>query len=339
MERKAILGASMKRVVALLAAVLVWSGVPGCGGDGAEPGASREATLVLDFQPNAVHAGIYSALERGYYRDAGIDLRVQEPSSSTDAPKLLEAGRAEFAILDIHDLGLARERGLDVVGIAPIVQRPLAAVLFDPTDVHRPRDLEGRTVGVTGLPSDNAVLDSVLDADGADLGAVDRVTIGFNAVASLAAGRVDAATAFWNAEGLELRRRGVPTGAFRVDDYGAPRYPELVLVTSRELIETDPDLAASMAQATGRGYRFAVSNYRSGSGSGTSLSDLLGATPGLDRGVQRNQLDGLMAARAFEPPARFDPGALRAWARWDVAHGILDSRPEVRAAFELSVAQ
>ena len=219
----------MKRVVALLAAVLVSSGVAGCGGDGAEPGASREATLVLDFQPNAVHAGIYSALERGYYRDAGIDLRVQEPSSSTDAPKLLEAGRAEFAILDIHDLGLARERGLDVVGIAPVVQRPLAAVLFDPTDVRRPRDLEGRTVGVTGLPSDDAVLDSVLEADGADPDAVDRVTIGFNAVASLAAGRLDAATAFWNAEGLELRRRGVPTGAFRVDEYGAPRYPELVL--------------------------------------------------------------------------------------------------------------
>jgi putative hydroxymethylpyrimidine transport system substrate-binding protein len=323
----------MRWVAALLAATVVSAGMAGCGDGGAEPGASREATLVLDFQPNAVHTGIYSALERGYYRDAGIDLRVQEPSASTDAPKLLEAGRAEFAILDIHDLGLARERHLDVVGIAPIVQRPLAAVLVDPIEVRRPRDLEGQVVGVTGLPSDDAVLDSVLEADGADPDAVDRVTIGFNAVAALAAGRVDAATAFWNAEGLELRRRDIPTGAFRVDEYGAPRYPELVLVTSRELIETDRDLAGSMTEATARGYRFAVSNYRSGSGSGTSLSDLLAATSGLDRDVQRNQLDALMAAHAFEPPGRFDPQALRAWARWDVAHGILDSRPDVRAAF------
>lgn len=329
----------MKRVVALLAAVLVSSGVPGCGGDGAEPGASREATLVLDFQPNAAHAGIYSALERGYYRDAGIDLEVREPSSSTDAPKLLKAGRAEFAILDIHDLGLARERDLDLVGIAPIVQRPLAAVLVDPTEVRRPRDLEGRTVGVTGLPSDDAVLDSVLEADRANPAAVDRVTIGFNAVASLAAGRVDAATAFWNAEGLELRRHGIPTDAFRVDEYGAPRYPELVLVTSGELIETDSDLVGSIAQATERGYRFAVSTYRSGAGSGAVLSGLLGAASGLDPDVQRNQLDALMAARAFEPPGRFDPAALRAWGRWDVAHGILDSRPDLRAAFALDVAQ
>jgi putative hydroxymethylpyrimidine transport system substrate-binding protein len=325
----------MRWVAALLAAILASAALAGCDGDGAEPGASREATLVLDFQPNAVHAGIYSALERGFYRDAGIDLRVQEPSASSDAPKLLEAGRAEFAILDIHDLGLARERGLDVVGIAPIVQRPLAAVLVDPADVRRPRDLEGRKVGVTGLPSDDAVLDSVLEADGADPGAVDRVTIGFNAVASLAAGRVDAATAFWNAEGVELKRRGIPTGAFRVDEYGAPRYPELVLVTSRELIDTDPDLAESMAEATARGYRFAVSNYRTGSGSGSSLEDLLAGTSGLDRDVQRNQLDALMAAHAFAPAGRFDPKTLRAWGRWDVAHGILDARPDLQATFDL----
>src|SRR5215218_10818921 len=99
----------MKRVVALLAAVCFALGGPGCGGDGAEPGAPKRATLVLDFQPNAVHAGIYAALQQGYYRDAGVDVDVQQPSSSSDAPKLLEAGKAQFAILDIHDLAIARE--------------------------------------------------------------------------------------------------------------------------------------------------------------------------------------------------------------------------------------
>jgi hypothetical protein len=94
-----------------------------------------------------------------------------------------------------------------------------------------------------------------------------------------------------------------------------------------------------MAEATGRGYRFTVSNYRSGSGSGTSISDLIAATSGLDRDVQSSQLDALMAAHAFSPPGRFDPRALRAWGRWDVAHGILDSRPDLQAAFDLSVAQ
>src|SRR3954467_5905371 len=182
----------MKRVAALLATALAATALVACGG-GAEPGAPKRATLVLDFAPNAVHAGIYAALQEGFYREAGVDLDVQQPSASTDAPKLLEAGRAQFAILDIHDLAIAREQGFDLVGVMPIVQRPLASVIAgDPGAVRRPRDLEGRTVGVTGLPSDDAVLDSVVAADGGDPADVQRVTIGFQAGAGLAARPGDA---------------------------------------------------------------------------------------------------------------------------------------------------
>ena len=108
---------------------------------------------------------------------------------------------------------------------------------------------------MTGLPSDDAVLDSVLEAGGADPDAVRRVTIGFDAVATLAAGKLDAATAFWNAEGVALRDLGVPTREFRVDDYGAPRYPELILVTSAETLRDEPDLVRSVVDATDAGYR------------------------------------------------------------------------------------
>src|ERR1044071_8630609 len=107
----------MRRVVALLATVLLLAGVAGCGGNGAEPGAPQGATLMLDFTPNAVHTGIYAAKAEGFYRDAGVDLEIEQPGDSTDAPKLLAAGRSDFAVLDIHDLGIARERGLDLVGV------------------------------------------------------------------------------------------------------------------------------------------------------------------------------------------------------------------------------
>ena len=97
-----------------------------------------------------------------------------------------------------------------------IVQRPLAAVIArGAAPVRRPRDLEGRTVGVTGLPSDEAVVDSEVSADGGDPALVDRVTIGFNAVSSLAAGRVDAATGFWNAEAVALRGAASRTASSR----------------------------------------------------------------------------------------------------------------------------
>jgi len=317
----------MRRAVALLAAALLLTVIGGCGGDGAEPGAPKGVALVLDFVPNAAHSGIYAAQRQGFYDDAGVELSIRRPGESTDAPKLLAAGRVDFAVLDIHDLGIARERGLDLVGTMPIVQRPLASILARRDGpVRRPRDLAGRTVGVTGLPSDEAVVDSEVAADGGDPAAVDRVTIGFNAVAALAAGRVDAVTGFWNSEAVALRLRGVPVRVFKVDEYGAPPYPELALVASRRTSADDPGLVDSVIAATTRGYEFAFERP------GQALDDLLAANPGLNRADQAAQL------RALRPdlhPAPFDRPVLKEWATWDLEHGLLERPIDVDRAFRL----
>jgi NitT/TauT family transport system substrate-binding protein/putative hydroxymethylpyrimidine transport system substrate-binding protein len=315
----------MKLVAALLAAALLLTGAAGCGGSGAEPGAPIGATMVLDFTPNAVHSGIYAAQQQGYYRDEGIDLTVRQPGESTDAPKLLEAGRTDFAILDIHDLGIAREHGLDLVGVMPLVQRPLAAVIArKASGVKRPRELEGHTVGVTGLPSDEAVVDSEVSADGGDPAKVKRVTIGFNAIGSLAAGKVDAATGFWNAEGVALQQQGVPIRIFKVNEYGAPPYPELILTTTRKTLDQDPDLVSSMVDATRRGYEFTVDNPKQG------LADLLAEVPSLDQADQKAQLQVLLPDLR---PLPFDTTVLREWAAWDLKHGLLERPLDVEAAF------
>jgi ABC-type nitrate/sulfonate/bicarbonate transport system substrate-binding protein len=321
----------MRRAVALLAAALLLGLVCGCGGGGAEPGAPRGATLVLDFTPNAVHSGIYAALARGFYRDAGVDLQVRAPGESTDAPKLLAAGRADFAILDIHDLGIARERGLDLVGLMPIVQRPLAAVLArGDGPVHRPRQLQGHSVGVTGLPSDEAVVDSEVSGDGGDPAKVEEVTIGFNAVASLAAGKIDAATGFWNAEGVELRRRGIPARIFKVDEYGAPPYPELILTATRKALEENPTLVEAVVGATRRGYAFTESHPDQ------ALNDLLGADSSLERPDQAAQLKALLPILHPNP---FDPTVLHEWATWDLQHGLIPKKLNIPAAFDLAASR
>lgn len=315
----------MRRAVALLATALAAAGLAGCGESGAEPGAPEGATLVLDFVPNAVHSGIYAADARGYYSDEGVELRIQPPGESTDAPKLLGAGKVEFAILDVHDLGIARERGIDLVGVMPIVQRPLASILArSDGPVRRPRDLEGHSVGVTGLPSDEAIVDSEVEADGGDPAAVRRVTIGFTAVPSLTAGKVDAATGFWNAEGVALQRQGVPTRIFKVDRFGAPPYPELVLATSRETLESKPDLVDAVIAATRKGYASAVSDPDA------ALDDLLAADASLDRADQEAQLEALLPVLAPRP---FDARVLREWAAWDLEHGLLEKPLDVEQAF------
>jgi putative hydroxymethylpyrimidine transport system substrate-binding protein len=315
----------MRGAAALLAAVLALAGAVGCGEDGAEPGVPKGATVVLDFTPNAVHGGIYAALSRGYYEDGEVDLEVQPPGESTDAPKLLGAGKVEFAILDIHDLGIARERGIDIVGVMPIVQRPLAAVIARADGpVRRPRDLEERRVGVTGLPSDEAVVDSEVEADGGEPDEVEQVTIGFTAIPSLAADKVDAATGFWNAEAIALRRQGVPIRVFKVDQFGAPPYPELVLTTSRETLEDDPELIDAVVAATRRGYAFTTRDPDA------ALNDLLAANPALERADQQAQLDALLPILRPRP---FNPAVLKAWAAWDLEYGLLDQPLEVKRAF------
>jgi putative hydroxymethylpyrimidine transport system substrate-binding protein len=326
----------MRRVAALLAAALL-AALAGCGGGGAEPGAPKGATLVLDFQPNAVHSGIYAAQANDYFKDEGLDLHIQEPSSTADSAKLLETGRADFAVMDINDFGIARERGLDLVAIAAIVQRPLAAVIArDPNQIRTPADLAGKTIGVTGVPSDDAVLDTVLRSGGVDPSNVHRVTIGFNAVADLAAGKVDAATAFWNAEGVELQQQGIPIREFRVGDFGGTMYPELVVATRPENCASARDFSTALNRA----YTNTISENPA-----AALADLLKTVEGLDADSQRKQLNALLAAHAFSPPEAGSgepkPSSVlsavdgRTWLTWATTNGLISNSDasRVRAGF------
>ena len=310
----------MRRVAALLAAAFAVGALAGCGGGGAEPGAPRGATLVLDFQPNAVHSGIYAAQANGDFTDEGIDLHIQEPSSTADSAKLLETGRADFAVMDINDFGIARERGLDLVAIGAIVQRPLASVIArNPSEIRTPADLAGKTIGVTGVPSDDAVLDTVLRSGGVDPSNVHRVTIGFNAVADLAAGKVDAATGFWNAEGVELQKQGIPIREFRVDQFGAPKYPELILATTPNRCA----LGRSLASALNHGYRSMGDQPES------ALNDLVEQVPDLDHSSQASQFHALLQGHAFSLGGQFTSLLIgvpaMSWVKWATHNGVIDA--------------
>jgi putative hydroxymethylpyrimidine transport system substrate-binding protein len=321
----------MRRIAASLAAVLALA-LPACGEDGAEPDApngaapANAATLVLDFQPNAAHAGIYAAQANGHFADTGVDLEIREPSSAADGAKLLEAGSADLAVMDISDYGIARAEGVDLVAIAAIVQRPLAAVIAaDPDRIRQPRDLEGGTVGTTGVPSDDAVLEEILTSDGADPGSVRTVTVGFNAVQALAAGRIDAATAFWSAEGVQLKQLGVPATEFRVDEYGAPRYPELVLAVPARAVR-DPaasEPACAVVEGLRRGYNDLTENPEA------ALDALIEEVPDLDRAAQQAQLAELTGGSAFSPAETKPPspilsfGAVEEWAAWAEDRGLV----------------
>jgi len=317
-------------LLALLAALAL--ALAGCGTTAGQDRPNEEATLLLDFAPNGVHAGIYVATDRGYDDAEGVALTVRQPASATDALRLLAGGRAEMAILDIHDLGLARERGRDVVGVMALVQRPLAAVFAQP-GVHSPRALEGRRLGVSGLPSDEAVMRAVVAGAGGDADRLELTTIGFEAVPALLARRVAAATAFWNVEGVALKAQRPAIREFRVDDYGAPSYPELVLAVTRETLEDRRPTVVATIRALQRGYREARIDPES------AVSAMLAADEGLDREALLAQLDAVQpalrgSARAF---GQLRPAVLRRWAAWDEEFGILREAPDVDRAFDTTL--
>lgn len=301
----------------------------GCGGETGADRPGTDATLLLDFAPNAVHAGIYMATARDYDDAEGVRLRIRKPGASTDALRQLKTGRADLAVLDIHDLGLARQRGVDVVGVMALVQRPLAAVIARP-GVRSPRDLEGERVGVTGLPSDDAVLESVVRGARGDPARVRRTTIGFQAVQALLGGRVAAATAFWNVEGVALRERSRRSfEEFRVDDFGAPAYPELVLCVTRTTLQDEPDSVRAVIRALQRGYGETQKDPESAVGA------MLEREPGLERASVAAQLDAV--APTFQAGAstfgELDRKRLAAWSRWDVEFGILNRPVDLDRAF------
>jgi NitT/TauT family transport system substrate-binding protein/putative hydroxymethylpyrimidine transport system substrate-binding protein len=310
-------------VVALLAVLLA-----GCGGSATTSGPTP-LSLALDFTPNAAHAPIYAAVRTGADRKHGVRLRILGPGAGTpDSLKLVTSGRADVGVLDIHDLGLASERGADIVGIGALVQKPLAAVIARP-NVPRPRALAGKTVGVTGLPSDVAVLNAVVSGDGGDFSAVKQHTIGFSAVPQMVAGKVDAVTAFWNAEGVVLHTRGVKTNDFRVDRYGAPPYPEVVLFAKRTTVRKHRAELRNLLAALADGVRDV---HRDPDAAVKQIADVSNADEPLVR-AQLKAVDPL-----FDPPMSFNRAILQRWGAWDARFGILPRKPNIARLFDLSLA-
>ena len=281
----------MRRLALLFVLVL-----SGCGGSAADD-APDPVTLALDFTPNAVHAPVYAASGHG------IDLRIRKPGSGPDSLKLVAAGRADLGILDIHDLAIAKERGADVVAIGALVQKPLAALVAQP-GIDRPKDLEGKVVGVSGLPSDPAFLRAILEHDGAGYDRVEQVVIGFSAVTRLLSRRVDAVPVFWNAEGVALREKGLDVKEFRVEEYGAPPYPEVVLITSQATLRKKRDVLTRTLAAIGDG----VAEARRHPAAVTKT--LAAAAETDDLGLMRAQLDATLPLLGTQ----LDRAVLEQWA-------------------------
>jgi ABC-type nitrate/sulfonate/bicarbonate transport system substrate-binding protein len=173
------------------------------------------------------------------------------------------------------------------------------------------------------------VLKSIVTGAGGEPRRVKTITIGYNAVADLVAGRVAAATAFWNDEGVALRRHDPGFHVFRVDQYGAPSYPELVVCATGSALRAHPGLARAVVRALTTGYRQVLADPSSGERA------LESQVPGLDPSLVAAELHVLLPS--FDEPGgivgALNPDRLRAWALWERRFGIVGATPDVATTF------
>jgi putative hydroxymethylpyrimidine transport system substrate-binding protein len=324
MRPRARLLASLLAVGALAAAVAA-----GCGDDEAASTAPSESVeLILDWFPNADHAGVYGAIGEGYFADEGLDVTATVPSDPAASLKQVGSGKAPFAISYAPEVLIARAAGVPVVAVGAIAVHPLNSVIAR-TDrgIDRPRDLEGLTVGIAGVPSDRPLLDAVVAADGGDPARVDTKNVGFSLSPALAAGKVDAVIgAYWNIELVELERQDVPARAFRLEEYGVPDYDELVVVTSDEIARDRPELVEAFLRGLRSGQDWAATDQAG------AVEHLLEANGDLDAEVVKEQLalTADLLSPPDEPTLAVSPDEWAALADWMRDNGLLTG--EVDAA-------
>jgi NitT/TauT family transport system substrate-binding protein/putative hydroxymethylpyrimidine transport system substrate-binding protein len=314
-------------LLALIAALAV-----ACGGSStkAVTTAAAEPTpmrVVLDFVPNAVHAGLYAAQAEGFYRRQGLAVKLVAPTGTSQPLAAVSSGRADLGLADLIDVTLANRQGAGLRVVAAVVQRPLISLMARADGpVRRPRDLVGRTVGLTGVPSDRAIARTIIAGDGGDPDRVHFVVIGFSAVPSLVGGKVDAAIGFWPADGVELQRR-VADRIFRLERFGGPAFPELVIFSRARTLQRSPDLVQRFLRATVQGYALARRDPS------RALSDLEAGAHGIDPAVAKASL------RAYRPiladaGGRFgtiDRAEVAAFLRYARRTGIIPGATSVRS--------
>jgi putative hydroxymethylpyrimidine transport system substrate-binding protein len=247
----------MRKPLALLLSAVLALTIAGCSGPKkpdltggqAKPG---NVTVVLDWYPNAVHTFLYVAQEKGYFKEAGLDVTFKMPADNpADGLKLVAAGKETFALYYPSDLLQARAEGVKAVSLAAIVRSPLNVLMAD-ASIKSPKDLAGKTVGFPSLPIDQEFVKTMVQKDGGDPAKVKFQDVGFDLMPAISGKKVDAIVGgYLNHEKLLLEKEGVKLNTMKLTDWGVPNYYELILVGAEDV---SPDLTKKFWSAAQKGF-------------------------------------------------------------------------------------
>ena len=238
----------MKRFICLLlVCAMLLCGCGASAGDN-ETSGLKELDVVLDWYPNALHAFLYVAIEKGYYEEEGLKVNIRFPSNANDAISLVAAGQA--------DIGLYYQQDVPVTSIGAVVQGPLNIVLsLEEKGITSAEDLVGKTIGYAGTELSEALIRSIMQYVGADYSDVTMIDVGFDLMSSMTTGNVDATIGcLVNHEVPQMEEEGFSVNWFDLDDYGVPTYYEGIFLASDEAIANDSETLQAFLRASARGF-------------------------------------------------------------------------------------
>jgi putative hydroxymethylpyrimidine transport system substrate-binding protein len=326
-----VIEARGKSVLAVAAAVLAASVAVGCGekSESTTPGTPQPFSLALDFYVNPDHSGIFTAIDNGYFREAGLDVQPQTPSDPSAPIREVAAGRVDLAISYEPEVLLAHDQGLPVKAVAALVPTPLTSLIWlKDSGIQGVKDLQGKTIATAGIPYQDAYLKTILDRAGLSTSDVETVDVQQNLLGAILTGRAQAMLGgFLNVEGVDLELRGKDPTVIPVDKLGIPTYDELVLVANSDTLDSQSEDLRLFLDALERGTKAAVADPVG------ATKDILAAGKGLDPQITeaevRKTLPLLLPKDSKHPYGYMDPGEWDKFAHFFADHGEINALPQV----------
>jgi putative hydroxymethylpyrimidine transport system substrate-binding protein len=300
-----------------------------CGSDpttGPAQPSARKLTVLLDWEPNPDHVGLYAAQRAGYYAEQGLDVALQPPADPADPVKLVSTGTVDLGISYEPEVVISAAQDLDVVAVAALVPTALNSIVArGDAGIRTPADLAGKTVGTAGLQTDDAFLDAIFSEYSVEEGSVKRVDVAANLVSAMVSGNVDATIgSYRNVEGVIMEDRGLDPTIIPVTEAGVPDYDELVIIANRSRLANDPayqDMVRDFLAATAHGQDDVIADPAVGVEAVADVAD--GYDPELVPKMVAATVPLLRNDGGF---GRVDVTSWQSFADWMADEGLIDAK-------------
>ncbi|MGG3470565.1 ABC transporter substrate-binding protein [Neobacillus pocheonensis] len=328
----------MKKVFLIMISLLLLV-LSACGKSESEKATStsgklQKVSLMLDWYPNAVHSFLFAAKEKGYFEEQGLDVDIQMPADTNDPLKLVAADKIDMAISYQPQVLVARGEDIPVQSFAAIVRHPLNQLMV-PTDssVKSPKDLAGKTIGYPSIPLDEAIVQTMVKADGGDAQKIKMVDVGWDLIPAMATKKTNALIGgYINHEKLLLDKEGHPMRTLNPADFGVPDYYELVMVGSEKELKAKPEVFKKFMAAITKGQKYVAQHPEEG------LSVLMkheDKSSPLEKDVETKSLEILLPLMdAKDNPFGYqDPKTWNSVAQWLKENKVINDKVEADNAF------